>query len=77
MSKDKVTNTTGNIPKLLNIKKASVYSGIPIWGIRQLIWNEQIPYLKITTKYYLVVEDIDSWINKNKTIPDKYNLDNS
>lgn len=53
-------------PKLLNIKKASIYSGIPVWGIRQLIWNEQIPYIRLGVKYYIARDDLDSWIENNK-----------
>jgi len=59
-----------NSPRLLSIKKASIYSGIPIWGIRNLIWNEQIPFIRIGKKLYLDVEDIENWIKHNKVIPE-------
>lgn len=54
-------------PRLLNIKKASLYSGLPIWAIRQLIWGDKLPYIKLGTKYYLDITDIENWINANKT----------
>ena len=56
----------GQPPRLLNIKKASLYSGLPIWAIRQLIWNEKIPYIKMGVKYYLDITDIEGWIRLNK-----------
>ncbi len=59
--------TKGTLPRLLNIKKASLYSGIPIWGIRQLIGNEQIKFIKLGNKFYLDVQDIEEWINASKT----------
>lgn len=63
------THIANGRPRLLNIKKASLYSGIPIWGIRNLIWNEQLPFLKIGKKFYLDVNDIDKWICENKQCP--------
>lgn len=53
-------------PRLLTIKKASIYTGIPIWGIRELIWGEQIPYIKLGNKFYLDRDDIETWIRENK-----------
>ena len=68
---DKIkTHIKDDAPRLLSIKKASVYSGIPIWGIRSLIWNEQIPFIRIGKKLYLDVEDIENWIKHNKVIPE-------
>lgn len=60
------TQGTDRNPRLLNIKKASLYTGLPVWAIRNLVWNQKIPFIKIGTKYYLDVNDIESWIKKNK-----------
>ena len=63
------THRITDSPRLLNIKKASLYSGIPIWGIRNLIWNEQLPHITIGKKFYIDVNDIEVWINNNKVCP--------
>lgn len=54
-------------PRLLNVKKASLYSGLPIWAIRQLIWGGKIPTVRTGRTYYISVEDMERWINDNKT----------
>lgn len=55
------------LPKLLSIKKASIYSGLTIWTIRQLIWAGKIPVVCVGRTYYIATEDIDKWIIENKT----------
>ena len=60
------TNMKDTISRLLTIKKAAIYSGIPIWGLRGLIGIEAIPFIKLGNKFYLDVQDIEDWIQSNK-----------
>lgn len=57
-------------PKLLSIKETALYLGIPIWRVRQLIWNNKIPFIQTGNggwkKYYIAIEDLDNWIARNK-----------
>jgi len=64
MEKDKAIISA--TPRLLTIKKASLYSGLPVWAIRQLIWSEKIAYIRLGAKYYLDITDIEDWIRLNK-----------
>lgn len=54
-------------PRLLTIKKASVYSGLTIWTLREMIWNRIIPYIQVKRTYFIDREDLDKWIDNNKT----------
>lgn len=65
MQGENVTNDR-QWPKLLNIKRASLYSGLPIWTIRQIISNAKIEFLKIGHTFYLEKMDIDKYIQEHK-----------
>lgn len=48
--------------KIINIKELSKYLNCSISMIRKMIYNNEIPYFKIGTKYEFDLEVINQWI---------------
>ncbi len=51
--------------RLLNIKEASEYLGIPKGSLYKLVWQRRIPFVKIGKALRFDKEKIDKWIEKN------------
>ena len=66
----RISNPTS--PRLLTIPKAAEYLGLTKWAMRERIWAGQIPYIQFRggRKIYVDVNDLDSFIQKNKRIFD-------
>ena len=56
--------------RLYTLKEAAEYLGRSEWGMRELIWSQVIPVVKQCRcrKMYLDINDLDDFIEKNKTI---------
>lgn len=52
--------------RLYSIKEASEYLGRGVWAIREMLWAGKIPYIKDGKRILLDIQDMDSWIKKNK-----------
>jgi excisionase family DNA binding protein len=53
--------------RLYSIKDASVYLGRSVWAVREMLWAGKIPYIKDGKRILLDIQDMDSWIQRNKT----------
>jgi excisionase family DNA binding protein len=53
--------------RLYTLKEASHYLGRPVFSLRTLIWNGKLPYVQDGRKYYLDVQDLDAYIESQKT----------
>lgn len=53
--------------RLYSIKDASVYLGRSVWAVREMLWAGKIPYVKDGKRILLDIQDMDNWIEKNKT----------
>ena len=53
--------------RLYNLKEAAEYLGRSVYGVRELIWSGKIPPVKDGRKYYLDVNDLNEYVEKNKT----------
>jgi len=58
------------VKRLYSLKDAAEYLGRSVWGVRELIWSRQIPVVQQAgcRKMYLDVNDLEEFINKNKTV---------
>lgn len=56
--------------RLYTLKEAAEYLGRSVWGMRNLIWSQVIPVVKQDgcRKIYLDINDLDTFIEKNKVI---------
>lgn len=53
--------------RLYSIKEASVYLGRSIWAVREMLWAGKMPYIKDGRRILLDINDMESWIERNKT----------
>jgi excisionase family DNA binding protein len=64
----KVQGITNPVRKrLYSIKEASEYLGRSIWAVREMLWAGKIPYVKDGRRILLDINDMDNWIDQNKT----------
>lgn len=56
--------------RLYNLKEAAEYLGRTVWGVRTLIWNGDIPVVRVSNgrKIYVDIKDLDAYIDNNKTV---------
>jgi excisionase family DNA binding protein len=53
-------------PVLLNVKQAAVYFGRTEQSVQHLIFQKDIPVVRIGRRVHLHRRDLDSWIEENK-----------
>ena len=53
--------------RLYSIKEAAVYLGRSIWAVREMLWAGKMPYIKDGKRILLDINDMNNWIEKNKT----------
>ena len=55
-------------PRLFNVSEAARYLGIAVWCLRTLVWEKQIPPLKIGKARRLLFDksDLDKFIDAQK-----------
>jgi excisionase family DNA binding protein len=53
--------------RLYSIKEASLYLGRSVWAVREMLWAGKLPYVKDGRRILLDINDINIWIEKNKT----------
>jgi excisionase family DNA binding protein len=54
-------------PRCLTIKDAALYLGATVWAIRSLIWDGDLPCLRIGKRQVIDVRDLDALIAARKT----------
>lgn len=56
--------------RLYTLKEAAAYLGRSEWGMRDLIWKQEIPVVKSSggRKIFLDVLDLDDFVEKNKAV---------
>ena len=52
--------------RLFSIEDASIYLGRSINGVRQMLWDGKIPFIKDGKRVFVDVRDLDIWIDRNK-----------
>ena len=53
-------------PTLLNVKDAAVYLGRSEQAIQHLIFDKELPVVRVGRRVHLDRRDLDAWIEKNK-----------
>ena len=56
--------------RLYTLKEAATYLGRSEWGMRDLIWKQEIPVVMNGSgrKIYIDKEDLDEYVSKNKSM---------
>lgn len=53
-------------PRLLRIKEAAEYLGASVWFVRNLIWEDKIPFLHLGQRFVIDRADLDAFVSANK-----------
>ena len=53
--------------RLYSIQEASDYLGRSVWAVREMLWAGKMPYIKDGRRILLDINDMEKWIEKNKT----------
>jgi excisionase family DNA binding protein len=53
--------------RLYSVQDASVYLGRSVCAIREMIWAGKLPYVKDGRRTFLDIQDMNEWIDCNKT----------
>ena len=56
-------------PRLLGVREAAAYLGSTVWAIRTLVWEEQIPYIRIGKRLLIDRADLDNFVDRHKIQP--------
>lgn len=64
-----ITSRMSSLPikRLFSIKEAAIYLSKGVFGVRSLIWNGQLPIVRDGRRILLDRNDLDGFIEKNKT----------
>ena len=54
--------------RLLSIKDLLAEYGITEWFWRTQIWDKHLPYIQVGRKMFIDREDVESFLENNKTI---------
>ena len=53
-------------PRLLSLKDSATYLGAHLWAIRQMVRNQELPYVQIGRKFLIDRIDLDRFVERNK-----------
>lgn len=53
-------------PALLNVKDAAIYLGRTEQAVQHLIFQKELPVVRVGRRVHLDRRDLDAWIEKNK-----------
>ncbi len=53
-------------PKVLNLKQASAYSGLPLRTLRNLVWGKQLRVIQLIPngKIYIPIDELDKFLER-------------
>lgn len=64
----RIVNPMRPIPKrLYSIKESAVYLGRSACAVREMLWKGKMPYVKDGARVLLDINDMNEWIDRNKT----------
>jgi excisionase family DNA binding protein len=53
-------------PRLITIQALAAYLSCTLWAARTLLWEEEIPYIKIGKRHLVDLADVDSFIARKR-----------
>jgi excisionase family DNA binding protein len=57
----------GIMKRLYSVKEAAVYLGRSVWAVREMLWAGKLRYIKDGRRILLDIDDMNYWIENNKT----------
>ncbi len=53
--------------RLYTLPQAAHYLGRSLWSMRELVWKGSIPIIREGTRIYIDINDMNAWIDRNRT----------
>lgn len=53
-------------PRLLSIQDLASYLSCTLWAARTLLWDGEIPYIRIGKRHLVDLKDADAFIERQK-----------
>ena len=53
-------------PALLTVKEAALYLGRSVQSLQHLIFDKELPVVRVGRRVHLHKRDLDAWIERNK-----------
>ena len=66
MERQKVARTLNAEKRLYSLEEAAFYLGRSVWSIRELIWDDKLPPVRVGRRVHLDIRDLDSFIEAHK-----------
>jgi excisionase family DNA binding protein len=57
----------GRLHRLLSLDDAAFYVGLSYWGLRGMLHNGDLPYVRAGRRLLVDRQDLDRWIEAHKT----------
>ncbi len=57
---------TARLKRLFTLPEAAIYLGRSIWSVRRLIWNGDLPQVRLRGRVHVDIQDMDSLIERYK-----------
>ena len=65
----KGTRIVNPIPKrLYTLKEAAIYLGRGLHGVRDMVWNGEVPIVRSGRKMFIDIKDLEEYVTRNKMV---------
>jgi len=68
IEEDESAMATSSEPILLDLHQAGELLGVSHWVVRGLVWNGELPFIRLGRKHLIDRADIVRWIAKAKEV---------
>ncbi len=59
-----------SLKRLYSLSEAAIYLGRSIWSVRRLIWDGELPQVRVGRRVHIDLRDMDAFIDQNKVRED-------
>jgi excisionase family DNA binding protein len=53
-------------PRLLTINGAALALGVSPWSVRAMIWDGEVPFVRVGRAHMIDRADLEQWVNSHK-----------
>ncbi len=55
-----------SLKRLYSLSEAAIYLGRSTWSVRRLIWDGELPQVRVGRRVHIDLRDMDAFIDQNK-----------
>ncbi len=60
-----------SLKRLYSLSEAAIYLGRSIWSVRRLLWDGELPQVRVGRRVHIDLRDMDAFIDQNKVKEDR------